>query len=94
MIKTTSFDRLTAHPPERPFVRFPAPKSYFQHKLDKVVTPLREELWFTRRMLFDDEERGWFAEKLQVSELALLLAEKQLHDERALSEFFLIITWI
>ena len=50
----------------RRFVR--APRPFLQNMIDEQVEPLQDELWFTRKLLFDNEQLGHFLERLQTAE--------------------------
>jgi len=55
--------------------------------IDEQVEPLQDELWFTRKLLFDNEQLGHFLERLQAAEEKAQSAEdaKVAAEERAQS---------
>lgn len=45
--------------------------------IDEQVEPLQDELWFTRKLLFDNEQLGQFLERLQAAEEKVQSAEEK-----------------
>ncbi len=85
MFKTTI---VTLTPPERYFPRLPAPKSFIGQKIDEAVEALEEELWYTKRLLFENEDHGHFVEQVQTAVEARRVAESKVREKRAWSECF------
>ena len=59
-----------------------SPRSFLQHKIDEQVEPLQEELWFTRKLLFENEQSSHFLEGLQAAEAAKVAAEGKIARQR------------
>jgi len=59
-----------------------SPTSFLQRKIDEQVEPLQDELWFTRKLLFENEQSGHFLERLQAAEAAKVAAEGKITRQR------------
>lgn len=71
----------------RRFAREPRP--FLQRMIDEQVEPLEEELWFTRKLLFENEQLGHFLERMQAAEekaLSLVAAIEAAQEAKEAAE--------